>query len=162
GASAAVRAGACDACGGGARRVGGQSQPAAAVGDHPRQCPVPAPPRRCAVGVRAAVPGSWCVAMAGPSRAVAGADRTGGLLRRAVLSLDSDVALEPQLLTVAGWRASELLDLRLAERLAGASCSAGGGFEAHLLMALVLFWRGRCDEADVELDAVYHLAATDA
>ena len=92
----------------------------------------------------------------------AGARRGDDLLRRAVLSLDSDVALEPQLLTVAGWRASELLDLRLAERLAGASCSAGGGFEAHLLMALVLFWRGRCDEADVELDAVYHLAATDA
>src|SRR5581483_4577843 len=58
-----------------------------------------------------------------------GGRRADDTLRRAVLTLGSDLAPDPVLLTDAARRATELGDLALTERLARASVAAGGGFE---------------------------------
>ena len=59
--------------------------------------------------------------------AATGGRRAGDTLRRALLTLESDLPLDPVLLTDAAGRATELGDLPLAERLARAAVSAGAG-----------------------------------
>jgi DNA-binding CsgD family transcriptional regulator len=89
--------------------------------------------------------------------------RAGDTLRRALLTLDSDVQPDPVLLTDAARRATELGDLALAERVARAAVAAGGGFEPRLLLGNALHWSaGRGAEADAELAALGALARTDA
>jgi DNA-binding NarL/FixJ family response regulator len=88
--------------------------------------------------------------------------RAGETLRRAVLTLDSDLPPDPGLLTDAAHRATELGDLVLAERLARAAVAAGGGFEPRLLLGNALHWAGRGAEAETELAALGALARTDA
>ncbi|QFZ20873.1 helix-turn-helix transcriptional regulator [Saccharothrix syringae] len=91
----------------------------------------------------------------------AGGRRADDALRRAVLLLDSDAQPEVALLTEAARRAVELGDLALATRLARAAVSAGGGFEARLLLGNALGWAGRVAEAGGEWAALRALARTD-
>ena len=100
-------------------------------------------------------------ALRGRLAAATGTRRAGDRLRRAVLTLDSDLAADPGSLIEAGWQATDLFDLSLAGRLARAACAAGGGFPAHLLLSYVLSWQGYSDEAEQELDGVFALAVSD-
>lgn len=96
--------------------------------------------------------------------AATGGRRAGDTLRRALLTVDSDLPPDPGLLTKAANRATELGDLALAECLARAAIAAGGGFEPRLLLGNALHWSGpeRAVEAETELAAVATLARTDA
>jgi DNA-binding CsgD family transcriptional regulator len=94
--------------------------------------------------------------------AATGGRRPGDTLRRALLTLDSDLAPDPVLLTDAAGRATELGDLALAERLARAAVAAGGGFEPQLILGNALGWSGRGDEAETELATLGALACSDA
>jgi ATP/maltotriose-dependent transcriptional regulator MalT len=96
--------------------------------------------------------------------AATGGRRAGDTLRWALLALDSDLAPDPPLLTDAARHATELGDLALAERIARAAVTAGGGFEPRLLLGNALHWSGshRGTEAETELAAVAALARTDA
>jgi DNA-binding NarL/FixJ family response regulator len=86
--------------------------------------------------------------------------RSGDLLRRAMLALDSDLPPDPQLLNAATHRAAALINLPLAEQLSRAAVAAGGGFEARLTLATVLI--GMSGTADAELAALTEHARTDA
>ncbi|GAA3431718.1 LuxR C-terminal-related transcriptional regulator [Kutzneria kofuensis] len=90
-----------------------------------------------------------------------GARRAEDTLRRAVLTLDSDLEPDPDLLTVASGAATEMLDLPLAERLATAAVAAGGGFDARLNMANALSWLSRGEESDSELRVLFAGAQSD-
>jgi DNA-binding NarL/FixJ family response regulator/tetratricopeptide (TPR) repeat protein len=59
-------------------------------------------------------------------------------LRRAVLSLDSNLAPDAELLTAGAQAALGLLDWDLGRRLATAAVEAGGGFEASLALSYAL------------------------
>ena len=69
-------------------------------------------------------------------------------VRRATLSLDSDLTPDAGLLVRAANGAVWLADLHLADRLAEAAILAGAGPEAHLVRAHALSWLGRGEEAD--------------
>ncbi len=92
-----------------------------------------------------------------------GERRAGDTLRRALLTLESDLPPDPALLTKAAQRATELGDLALAEQLARAAIAAGGGFEPRLLLGNALHYSGppRAEEAESELAAVAAMARTD-
>jgi DNA-binding NarL/FixJ family response regulator len=96
--------------------------------------------------------------------AATGERRAGDTLRRALLTLESDLPPDPALLTKATHRATELGDLALAVQLGRAAVAAGGGFEPRLLLGNALHWFGktRAAEAETELAAVAALACTDA
>ena len=83
------------------------------------------------------------------------------LVRRAALSLDSDLAPDADLLTRAAHGAVWLADLVLAERLALAAVRAGAGAEPSLVRAHALSWLGRGQEADEVLAAIDPTALTD-
>ncbi len=83
------------------------------------------------------------------------------LLRRATLTLDSDLDPDPQLLTVAARSASQLVDLDLTARLARAAIDAGGAFEPRLTLARTLSFQNRADEAEATLVTLNKLAASD-
>ncbi|MHC9293249.1 LuxR C-terminal-related transcriptional regulator [Mycobacterium sp. LTG2003] len=70
------------------------------------------------------------------------------LVRRATLSLDSDLAPDPDVFVKAAHGAVGLADLSLAERLADAAVRAGAGPEASFIRAHALSWLSRGDEAD--------------
>lgn len=70
------------------------------------------------------------------------------VVRRATLSLDSDLTPDAELLVRAARGAVWLADLALAERLAGAAIRAGGGPEPSFVRAHALSWLGRGREAD--------------
>lgn len=76
------------------------------------------------------------------------------LVRRATLSLDSDLAPESGLLLGAARGAIWLADLALAERLADAALRAGAGPEAAFLRAHALSWLSQGDDADAVLAGV--------
>jgi DNA-binding CsgD family transcriptional regulator len=73
------------------------------------------------------------------------------VVRRATLSLDSDLQRDPDLLVRAAQGAVSLGDLALAERLADAAIRAGAGVEASLLRFRALSWLSRGVEADALL-----------
>lgn len=73
------------------------------------------------------------------------------VVRRAALSLDSDLVPDPDLLLRASQGAVMLADLPLAHRLAAAAVRAGGGTEADLVVAHALSWLGRGQESDAVL-----------
>lgn len=83
-------------------------------------------------------------------------------LRCAALMLDSDLALDPALLTRAAYRAAQLLDLPLAVRLARAAVAAGGGFAAQAVVVQALSMNGRGAEAETELLTLAGLAGNDS
>lgn len=92
--------------------------------------------------------------------------RTGGrraddTLRRAVLALDSDLKPDPDLLATAAQAAVALLDLPLALRLARAAVDAGAGSMAQLMLANVLSWLSRPEEAEREFVALLRSVGSD-
>jgi DNA-binding CsgD family transcriptional regulator len=86
---------------------------------------------------------------------LAGSDRRDDMqvvVRRAVLSLDSDLEPDPALLAMAARAALGLGDVELANRLANAALLAGGGIEAALVRAFAPVSRG--EEADATLASI--------
>ena len=73
------------------------------------------------------------------------------VVRRAALSLDSDLAPDVDLLLHAARGAAWMLNLPLADRLAEAAVRAGGGAEARMIRAFVLSWLGNGREAEAVL-----------
>jgi DNA-binding CsgD family transcriptional regulator len=73
------------------------------------------------------------------------------VVRRATLSLDSDLTPDADLLVRAAHGAVWLADLPLADRLAEAAINAGAGPEPNLLRAHALSWLGRGEEAEAVL-----------
>jgi DNA-binding CsgD family transcriptional regulator len=73
------------------------------------------------------------------------------VVRRATLSLDSDLTPDADLLVRAAHGAVWLADLALADRLAEAAIRAGAGPEPNFVRAHALSWLGRGEEADAVL-----------
>ena len=82
-------------------------------------------------------------------------------VRRATLSLDSDLTPDADLLVRAANGAVWLADLQLADRLAEAAILAGAGPEANLVRAHALSWLGRGEEADTVLAEIHTAQLTD-
>ncbi|MDO3639693.1 LuxR C-terminal-related transcriptional regulator [Mycolicibacterium arseniciresistens] len=70
------------------------------------------------------------------------------VVRRAALSIDSDLVPDADLLSRAAHGAVWLADLALADRLAHAAVRAGGGPEPSLIRAHALSWLGRGQESE--------------
>ncbi|MGC5020434.1 LuxR C-terminal-related transcriptional regulator [Micromonospora sp. DT47] len=83
-----------------------------------------------------------------------GARRRGDLLRVAVWRLDSGTAQDARQLVGAAVQAFTRYDVPLATRLARAALDAGGGFDAAELLATILMFGDRPDEALRVLDSV--------
>ena len=75
-------------------------------------------------------------------------------VRRATLSLDSDLTPDADLLVRAAHGAVWLADLPLADRLAEAAVRAGAGPEPYFIRAHALSWLGRGEEADAVLTEI--------
>src|SRR6201991_1473039 len=75
-------------------------------------------------------------------------------VRRATLSLDSDLTPDPDLLVSAAHGAVWLADLPLANRLAEAAIHAGAGPEPNFVRAHALSWLGRGEEAEAVLAGI--------
>src|SRR5882757_10438150 len=73
------------------------------------------------------------------------------VVRRATLSLDSDLTPDADLLVRAAHGAVWFADLPLADRLAEAAIHAGAGPEPNLVRAHALSWLSRGEEADTVL-----------
>ena len=73
------------------------------------------------------------------------------VVRRATLSLDSDLTPDADLLVRAAHGAVWLADLPLADRLAEAAMHAGAGPEPNFVRAHALSWLGRGEEAEAVL-----------
>jgi DNA-binding CsgD family transcriptional regulator len=84
------------------------------------------------------------------------------VVRRATLSLDSDLAPDADLLIRAAQGAIWLADLPLADRLADVAVRAGAGPEAHFMRAHALSWLSRGQEAEAVLADVPISQLTDA
>lgn len=80
-----------------------------------------------------------------------GCDEIAVVVRRAALSLDSDLAPDAGLLVKASHGAVWLADLHLADRLAAAADRAGAGSEPNFIRAHALSWLGRGEDADAIL-----------
>jgi DNA-binding CsgD family transcriptional regulator len=83
------------------------------------------------------------------------------VVRRATLSLDSDLEPDPDLLIRAARGAVWLPNLPLANRLADAAIRAGGAAEANFIRAHALSWLGRGQEADAVLAGTRELTDVD-
>lgn len=81
----------------------------------------------------------------------AGDDDMRTAVRRAALSLDSDLTPDPDLYLGAAQGAVWLADLPLADRLAAAAIRAGAGAQANVVRAHALSWLGRGAQADAVL-----------
>jgi len=84
-----------------------------------------------------------------------------GVVRRATLTLDSDLAPHADLLVRAAYGAVWLGDLALADRLAEAATHVGAGPEPKFLRAHALSWLGRGEEAEAVLAAIDTSELTD-
>jgi len=73
------------------------------------------------------------------------------LIRRAVLTVESDLPPEPELLLAASAAAMSLLDHRLAETLAERAVATGGGPWANIARAMAITWQERGVEAETVL-----------
>lgn len=76
------------------------------------------------------------------------------VVRRATLSLDSDLTPDVDLLVRAAHGAVCLADLPLADRLAEAAIRAGAGPEPNFVRAHALSWLGHGEEADAVLTEI--------
>jgi DNA-binding CsgD family transcriptional regulator len=83
------------------------------------------------------------------------------IVRRAALSLDSDLAPDADLLAHAAHGAVWLADLALADRLAEAAVKAGGGPEPSFIRAHALSWLGYGEEAETVLAGIHTSELTD-
>src|SRR4029077_7189912 len=84
------------------------------------------------------------------------------VVRRATLSLDSDLTPDGDLLVSAAHGAVWLADLPLADRLAEAAIRAGAGPEPNFVRAHALSWLGRGGEAEAVLAEIPTNRLTDA
>jgi DNA-binding CsgD family transcriptional regulator len=84
------------------------------------------------------------------------------VVRRATLSLDSDLEPDPDLLVRAARGAVWFPNLPLVDRLADAAIHAGGPAEANFIRAHVLSWLGRGQEADTVLAGARELTDVDS
>ncbi|MDT5324747.1 MAG: hypothetical protein QOF25_1899 [Mycobacterium sp.] len=82
-------------------------------------------------------------------------------VRRATLSLDSDLTPDADMLVKAAHGAVWLADLPLADRLAEAAIRAGAGPEANFVRAHALSWLSRGEEADAVLAEIPTSQLTD-
>ncbi|MCV7282916.1 helix-turn-helix transcriptional regulator [Mycolicibacterium flavescens] len=73
------------------------------------------------------------------------------LIRRAVLTLESDLVPDSELLLAAASAAMQLLDHRLAEHLAERAVAVGGGPWAKIARAMAITWQERGVEAEAVL-----------
>ena len=78
----------------------------------------------------------------------AGRDEMPTVVRRATLSLESDLMPDTDLLLRAARGAVWLADMPLADRLAAAATRAGAPAEARFIRAHALSWLDRGEEAD--------------
>ena len=78
----------------------------------------------------------------------AGRDEVPTVVRRATLSLESDLKPDPDLLLRAARGAIWLADMPLADRLAEAATRAGAPAEARFIRTHALSWLDRGEEAD--------------
>jgi DNA-binding CsgD family transcriptional regulator len=83
------------------------------------------------------------------------------IVRRATLTLDSDLTPDADLLVTAAHGAVWLADLPLADRLAEAAIRAGAGPEANFVRAHALSWLSRGEEADAVLAEIRASELTD-
>lgn len=83
-----------------------------------------------------------------------GARRPDDVLRMAILRLDADGSAEPELLAEAARQAWFTYEIELEERLARAAVAAGAGIPSVLLLAEILRWAGRHEEAEELLGPV--------
>lgn len=83
------------------------------------------------------------------------------VVRRATLSLDSDLAPDADLLARAAHGAVWLADLALADRLAEAAVKAGGGPDPSFIRAHALSWLGYGQEAEAVLAGIRTSELTD-
>jgi DNA-binding CsgD family transcriptional regulator len=83
------------------------------------------------------------------------------VVRRATLTLESDLAPDADLLVRAAHGAVWLADLPLADRLADAAIRAGAGPEANFVRAHALSWLSCGDEADTVLAEIDTSQLTD-
>jgi DNA-binding CsgD family transcriptional regulator len=83
------------------------------------------------------------------------------VVRRATLSLDSDLTPDAELLVKAAHGAVWLADLPLADRLAEAAIRAGAGPEAKFVRAHALSWLSRGQEAETVLAEIHPSQLTD-
>jgi DNA-binding CsgD family transcriptional regulator len=83
------------------------------------------------------------------------------VVRRAALSLDSDLTPDGDLLVRAAHGAVWLADLPLADRLAEAAIRAGAGPEPYFVRAHALSWLGGGEEADAVLAEINTSQLTD-
>ena len=88
-------------------------------------------------------------------------DDIGVVVRRATLSLDSDLTPDADLLVRAAHGAVWLADLPLADRLAEAAIHAGAGPELNFVRAHALSWLGRGEEAEAVLAKIQTRELTD-
>jgi DNA-binding CsgD family transcriptional regulator len=72
------------------------------------------------------------------------------VVRRAVLTIESDLAPDAELLTAAASAAMQLGDLRLAESLAK-HAAAGGSLPAKMIQAMAITWQERGTDAEAIL-----------
>jgi DNA-binding CsgD family transcriptional regulator len=84
------------------------------------------------------------------------------VVRRAALSLDSDLTPDADLLLRAAHGAVWLGDLHLADRLAEAAIHAGAGPEPNFVRAHALSWLGRGEEAEAVLADIRTSQLTDS
>lgn len=82
-----------------------------------------------------------------------GAEDVQSVVRRAALSVDSDLAPDAELLTAAAQGAVSLADMPLADRLAGAAIRAGAGADAYFTRSWALAWSNP-EAADLVLASV--------
>ena len=73
------------------------------------------------------------------------------VVRRAALTIESDLKADPELLLTAASAAMQLLDQRLAETLAERAVAAGGGVGAKIAHAMTITWQERGIEAETIL-----------
>ena len=86
-----------------------------------------------------------------------------GVLRRALLMVDADIAGDPVLLTQGAEIAAKLSDGALVQRLARAAVAAGGGYRAQSVLAFTVAWAGGDPvAADAELEKLESLASSEA
>ena len=88
-------------------------------------------------------------------------DDIGVVVRRATLSLDSDLTPDADLLVRAANGSVWLADLPLADRLAEAAIHAGAGPELNFVRAHALSWLGRGEEAEAVLADIRTSQLTD-
>ncbi len=89
-----------------------------------------------------------------------GAEEVQNLVRRAALSVDSDLTPDADLLAAGAQGAVSLADMTLADRLADAAIRAGAGLQAYFIRSWALAWANP-READAVLASIPAVGLTE-